>query len=158
MNKQERKHARDIVTAATLLGLHHKGKIHYTQASPARWEGIDHKLLAAKGQFPRNTDCSAFVTWCLWNALHDGPDVVNGTDWASGYTGTMIQHGKVIHDHHYAVRGDAVLYGNPVYHTAIIVGRHAGNLVVVSHGEETGPYVVAWNQWSVNSIHRYITE
>lgn len=161
LTRAERKAARDRATAAALLGLKHARHIHYTQAAPARWEGIDHKLVAAKGAFPHNTDCSAFVTWCLWNALHTAglelPDVVNGQDWKSGYTGTMAQHGKIIANHHYAVRGDAVLYGDPIYHTAILVGRHDGELVAVSHGEETGPYLVRWDQWAVNEIRRYIS-
>lgn len=157
MNRQERKTARDLATAAALLGIAHKDQIHYTQSAPARWEGISKHLLAAKGQFPHHADCSAFVTWCLWQALGHGPDIVNGQDWKAGYTGTLVQHGKVIADHRHAVRGDAVLYGNPVYHTAIVIGRHDGQLVVASHGEESGPYVVPWDAWPVNSIRRYIT-
>lgn len=157
MNREERKKGRDIVTQAALLGITNKDRIHYTEYAPARWEGIDKGLLAAKGEYPHHADCSAFVTWCLWNALRHGPDVVNGQKWKAGYTGTMVSHGRVITDHHYAARGDAVLYGTPTYHTAIIIGRRNGQLLVASHGEESGPYIVPWDAWAVNSIRRYIT-
>jgi cell wall-associated NlpC family hydrolase len=160
LTRADRKAARDRATAAALLGLEHAASIHYTQSASSRWEGIEKRLVAAEGAFPRNTDCSAFVTWCLWNAMHTAglqlPDEVNGQDWKSGYTGTMAQNGKVIANHHYAVRGDAVLYGDPIYHTAILVGRKDGQLVAVSHGEESGPYLVPYDAWPVNEIRRYI--
>lgn len=157
MNRAERWQARDVATHAALLGVRHKDEIHYTQDWQQRWEGISNHLIAAKGQFPHHADCSAFVTWCLWNALRGGPDVVNGENWQAGYTGTLVQHGKVIVHPEHAVRGDAVLYGNPTYHTAIIIGRRDGRLLAASHGEETGPYIVPWNAWPVNSIRRFIT-
>lgn len=156
MNRTERFRARDVVTAAAMLGVRNKDQIHYTENAPARWEGIANGLIAAEGQFPHYADCSAFVTWCLWQALRFGPDAVNGEDWKAGYTGTMMNHGKVV-DPRYAVRGDAVMYGNPVYHTAIVVGRNNGQLMVVSHGEETGPYLIPYNAWGVNCIRRYIS-
>jgi hypothetical protein len=158
MNRTERKGARDVVTAAALLGVQHKDEVHYTQQWDLRWQGIESSRKAAQGQFPHHADCSAFVTWCLWQALGDGPDVVNGERWTAGFTGTMVEHGKVIDDNRHAVRGDAVLYGSPTpFHTAIIIGRRDGKLLAASHGEETGPYIVPWDAWQVNSIRRYIT-
>lgn len=142
-----------------MLGVKHKDQIHYTQDWQQRWVGIENHRIAAKGEYPHFADCSAFVTWCLWQALRSGPDIVNGQAWKAGYTGTMAQHGKVIDDHRNAVRGDAVLYGTPggtPFHTAILIGRHDHQLVAVSHGEESGPYIVPWNAWQVHSIRRYI--
>jgi hypothetical protein len=143
------------VRDAALLAVKNKDAIHYTQNSPARWEGIHNKLIAAKGQFPRYADCSSFVTWCLWQVLGSGPDIVNGTDWKSGYTGTLAQHGHVVSEAEAQV-DDLVFYGNPIYHVAIVIGRQNGVLLVASHGEESGPYIVKYNQWGVNSIRRYL--
>jgi len=118
--------------------------------------GIHNRLLAAKGQFPTEADCSSFATWCLWQVLGTGPDSVNGTGWQSGYTGTLAQHGHPV-SAATAQPGDLVLYGNPIYHVAIVIGRQNGQLIVVSHGEESGPYIVKYNQWPVNSIRRYLS-
>lgn len=151
------KAARDKVVHAAVLSINNKDAIHYTQDWQLRWEGINNHLIAANGQFPHHADCSAFATWCLWQVLRDGPDVINGQDWKAGYTGTMVNHGEVIHDPANARAGDCVLYGNPTYHTAILIGRRNGVLVAASHGEESGPYVVPWNTWGVNSIRRYLS-
>lgn len=143
------------VVNAALLAVKNKDAIHYTQNSPARWSGIHDKLNAAKGQFPHYADCSSFATWCLWQVLGDGPDIVNGTDWKSGYTGTLSRHGREV-PASAAQPGDLVFYGTPIYHVAIVIGRKSGQLIVASHGEESGPYVVKYNQWGVNSIRRYL--
>lgn len=143
------------VVNAALLAVKNKDAIHYTQNSPARWEGIHVKLIAAKGQFPKWIDCSSFATWCLWQALGSGPDTVNGTSWQSGYTGTLAQHGHAV-SAATAQPGDLVFYGSPIYHVAVVIGRQNGVLLVASHGEESGPYVVKYNQWGVNSIRRYL--
>src|SRR3974390_1003156 len=99
--------ARDMAMQAAFLGVHNQPAIHYTQG-PRRWSGIDEYRKAWKGQFPSYADCSAFVTWCLWNGLdhfHIG-DVVNGLNWKAGYTGTMLQHGEIITEGHSLMRGD----------------------------------------------------
>lgn len=143
------------VVNAALLGIRNKAGIHYTQDSPARWSGIHDKLVAAKGQYPHYADCSSFATWCLWQVLGSGPDIVNGTGWRSGYTGTLSQHGHSVSAAS-AQAGDLVFYGHPIYHVAIVIGRKDGHLIVASHGEESGPYVVRYDQWPVNSIRRYL--
>lgn len=143
------------VVNAALLAVKNKAAIHYTQDSPARWEGIHDKLIAAKGQYPHYADCSSFATWCLWQVLGGGPDIVNGTDWKSGWTGTLAKHGHVV-SASAAQPGDLVFYGEPIYHVAMVIGRQNGVLIVASHGEESGPYIVKYNQWSVNSIRRYL--
>lgn len=146
----------DLAVQAALLAIKNKAAIHYTQNSPARWSGIHNGLIAANGQFPKYADCSSFTTWCLWQALRHGADIVNGTGWKSGFTGTQSQHGKAV-SLAQASAGDLVFYGHPIYHVAMIIGKQNGVPVVASHGEESGPYVVKYNQWGVNSIRRYLT-
>jgi cell wall-associated NlpC family hydrolase len=86
-------------------------------------------------------NCSAYVTWCVWQARvkhrgKAGVDVMNGANWSSGWTGTLLQHGK----RHTSTRWwkpgrTLVFYGNPVDHVALYVGGG----MVVSHGSESGP-------------------
>lgn len=154
--------ARDRAVQAALLGLHHAPELHYTQG-PQRWEGIDQHKVARHGEFPRHADCSAFATWCLWNALHlpfGLGDIVNGQGWKAGYTGTLAQHGRRVSDERHALRGDLVLYGPaPTFeHVAIIVGHEKGGRhLVVSNGSERGPFLLPFNYRSdVGQIRRYI--
>lgn len=152
LTQKERIRARDLAVGAALVGLHHAPAIHYSQG-PARFDGIAHDLKAWRGQFPTSLDCSAFVTWCLWNGLdhfHVG-DIVNGAHWRAGYTGTLAGHGvRVDGGQGYPSmalqRADVVLYGwgFPYEHTAIVLGRdrHTGKTLVISHGSEGGPYLL----------------
>jgi hypothetical protein len=165
LTAKQRTRARRIAVRAALLGLHHAEAIHYTQGG-SRWQGIADTRYSARNQYPNYADCSAFVTWCLWNGLfipYRKPDVVNGANWKAGYTGTMIAHGRPIRQLKNVRWGDAVLYGAPGStgrHTAIIVkvGRPRGsNLMVVSHGSEGGPYYLPYNyRRDIHSIRRYI--
>lgn len=161
LNQRQGHVARVLTTQAALLGYHHASEIHYTQGSE-RWSGINKHLIAAKGQFPREADCSAFVTWCLWNSLRlrfGLQDIVNGSNWDAGYTGTLAQHGREVHHVHNVIHGDVVLYGPaPTYeHTAIVVGHRNKIPQVVSHGSELGPYLLPYNYRSdANMIRRYI--
>jgi cell wall-associated NlpC family hydrolase len=150
--------ARDRAVGAAMLGLSHAPNIHYTQDRPfeiaaqgraRRWEGIDARLNAKLGQYPLYADCSAFVTWCLWNGLSipfGCRDTVNGAGWRGGYTGTLLAHGKQVRHDYNIQRADIVIYGNggTGEHTAIVVGRRKsdGKTMCVSHGSEGGPYYV----------------
>lgn len=162
LTREQRSQARDIAVHAALIGLRHAPVIHYTQLSE-RWQGIADTRYAARGQYPNYADCSAFVTWCMWNALavrFSRVDHVNGARWKAGYTGTLIGHGKAIRRSSEIMRADAVIYGpsrNNTEHTAIIVGRKNGVPMVVSHGSEGGPYYLPWNYRSdILSVRRYI--
>lgn len=149
--------ARTMAMQAAYLGYHKRELIHYTESSPARWQGIDLDKKAWRGEFPEWADCSAFVTWCLWNGLHHfyRPDVVNGEAWKAGYTGTMLNHGEIIRGLKKAIRGDAIIYGPawPGQHTAIYVGNNR----VISHGSEEGPLLLPVEyRKDILSIRRYI--
>lgn len=160
--RDQRIRARDRAVGAALLALHHAPQVHYTQM-PARWEGINKKLNARLGQFPKNADCSSFATWCLWNGLQVGfglGDLVNGATWSGGFTGTMLSHGKRVHDVGRVQRADCVIYGNggSGEHTAIVVGRSKNGIpMVVSHGSEAAPFFVPYNyRKDIMQIRRYI--
>jgi hypothetical protein len=165
LSREHRIHARDRAVQAATLALHHAPVIHYTQG-PQRWEGIHQHKNARVGQFPHYADCSAFVTWCLWNGLvlsgFTRRDLVNGENWGGGYTGTMLDHGKAVQHLGNVQRGDAVIYGHgsPGEHTAIVVGRSRGGTgkpMVISHGSEAGPFFLPYDyRDDVMGFRRYI--
>jgi len=157
---------RDRAVHAAMLGVKNAASVHYTQG-PQRWEGIAKKLNARMGQYPNYADCSAFVTWCLWNGLvvpkfpkFVTRDIVNGANWTGGYTGTLLAHGKEVHHLSSVQRADVVIYGNggTGEHTAIIVGRRAdGHPMVVSHGSEPAPFFCAYDyRKDIMCIRRYV--
>jgi hypothetical protein len=149
--------ARDLAIQAAFLGLRHAPALHYTQTAK-RWEGISRGLKAFRGEYPHYADCSAFATWCLWNGLdhYDVRDTVNGQAWKAGYTGTMLQHGKVVAHRGNVLRGDCVLYGRKGTtgeHTAICIGGGK----VISFGSEAGPFLLDIDYRSdIIEIRRYI--
>lgn len=161
LSRDHRIKARDRAVQAAYLAYNHRDRVHYTQKS-RRWEGIQLSCNARIGEFPRYADCSAFVTWCLWNGLHlqfGVRDTVNGTNWRSGFTGTMLEHGKQVHHLSNVQRGDCIIYGEraPGAHTAIVVGVKGGTPVCISHGSEGGPYFVPYNyRGDILQIRRYI--
>lgn len=129
-----------VCTAAAKLALAHAPEIHYTQG-PLRWQGIDKRLIAAHGDFPHYADCSAFYSWCLWQMLRNGQDVVNGSNWTGGYTGTLLLHGERVSR---PVEGAAVIYGVPGT-TGEHVAYSLGDGTVISHGSEAGPFHLPYN-------------
>jgi hypothetical protein len=144
--------ARDRAVNAAMLGLRHAPQMFYTQG-PQRWEGIARKLNAKLGEYPKHVDCSAFVTWCLYNGLvisgFTNRDIVNGADWKGGYTGTLLTHGKQVHHLENVQRADYVIYGNggTGEHTALVVGRRKadGKIMVVSMGSDAGPFYLPYD-------------
>jgi hypothetical protein len=166
--------ARDRAVQAATLALNRAAEIHYTEDTAAqiaaqggvrrRWDGIRLHRNARLGQFPTFADCSSFATWCLWNGLHlafDLGDNVNGGRWTGGYTGSMLDHGLVVDDADHLQRGDCVLYGVPGTvgkHTAMFVGRKSdGTLMVISHGQESGPHFINYDYRSdIMGFRRYI--
>ena len=142
------------VIRAAMLGYMHKDQVHYTQG-PRRWEGITNRCRAHMGRYPHNADCSSYVTWCLWDAFggpNAGADVVNGSHWTAGYTGTLKQHGRRVTLAN-AVSGDLVHYGPGTgAHVAIVVA----NGKVISHGGEAGPHLLRPDYRSdIAEVRRY---
>lgn len=154
LSKAHVKKAVNLTLEAAVLGLHHAPEIHYTQ-SDLRWQGIDRRYVAAKGEYPRFADCSSFATWCLWNGLFvpfGHSDAVNGEHWRAGYTGTLLEHGVRVDS---LIPGDLVIYGSgwPGEHTAV----YTGGGLVVSHGSEAGPFLLPVHYRSdVLEFRRYI--
>jgi cell wall-associated NlpC family hydrolase len=148
--------ARERAVRAAMLGVGNCAQINYTQG-PSRWEGIARGLRAHRREYPRNADCSSFVTWCLWDALGGpkcGDDIVNGADWKAGYTGTQCSNGRIVPLSR-ARPGDLVFYAGSngvVNHVAMLVapGR------VVSHGSQPGPMLLAATYRPVKEIRSYL--
>jgi hypothetical protein len=145
------------VVRSAMLGHTHAAEVHYTMG-PRRWDGITNRCRAHLGRFPRFADCSAYVTWCIWDALGGptaGPDVVNGQLWRGGYTGTMKHNGRrVAGGLANAKPGDLVLYGPGTgKHVTIVVATDK----VVSHGSEAGPHLVKPDyRPDVTEVRRYV--
>lgn len=142
LSEKHRKGAVNGALQAAIVGLHHASQMHYTQDG-RRWEGIDRRRDAAKGEYPHYSDCSSFYTWCAYNGLvlHGGnhSDRVNGLAWRAGYTGTLLRHGR---RRNMPIPGCAIVYGRawPGEHVAL----YTGGGKVVSHGSEGGPYLLNW--------------
>jgi hypothetical protein len=162
LSRDQRIRCRDRVVQAAKLALWHKAQVHYTQNLVQRWDGITNHRNAALGQFPTHSDCSSFATWCLWNGLRlkfGLGDIVNGLGWNAGYTGTMLQHGRIVRHASNALRGDCVFYGNawPAEHVTIVVHLSNGVPMVISHGCELGPFYIPYNYGAnIYQIRRYI--
>ncbi|HYV32766.1 MAG TPA: hypothetical protein VEO53_16885 [Candidatus Binatia bacterium] len=162
LSRDQRIRCRDRVVQAAKLALANKAQVHFTEDLVKRWDGIRNHRNAALGQFPVNCDCSAFATWCLWNGLllrFGLGDIVNGLGWHAGYTGTMLQHGRVVQHPSNALRGDCVFYGSawPADHVTIVVHNSNGMPMVISQGSEPGPFYIPYNYGDpIYQIRRYI--
>ena len=134
------KELRRVIMRAANLGVKLHRSMTYTEG-PGRWSGITQERRSILDETPPYSDCSAFATWCYWDASRwlDMPDIVNGQDWEAGYTGTMVQHGTAIPLADGQL-GDLVFYGavSLPYHVAIF----AGNGEVVSMGRPGAPELV----------------
>lgn len=128
LSTAHRKIVRAAIHFALGLSVAHSAAIGYTQGSQ-RWEWFSHKISAAKGQFPRNLDCSAWATWILYQGLKifGVRDLVNGENWGGGFTGTMLNHGKLVKHRANVKLGDLAIYNG---HVAVCIGGG----YVLSHG------------------------
>jgi hypothetical protein len=157
LSARHRARARQLVVRGAALLLANPAAVHYTQGAE-RWEGIARQLLIARGQYPEHGDCSSTATWLLWNALgraYGVRDVVNGAHWRAGYTGTMLEHGKLVHHEGNVQVGDLAIYGRgfPGEHVAVCLGGG----VVFSHGSEAGPFKLPLHyRPDLMAIRRYI--
>lgn len=153
--------ARNRAVATAELAYKNAAGLHYSQDMAKRWYGISQHKDASKGQWPSYADCSGLVTWCIWNAVflpYGMEDIVNGQNWAAGYTGTMLGKGTSVKATE-MIAGDAIIYGSggTGKHTAICVGKSGSTPMVISHGSESGPHYYAYNYRSdIQSCRRYI--
>lgn len=131
-----RHHSVDDATRAMDLLLKHAPSVHYTQGA-LRWQGISRHLLAKDGHFPNYADCSSAFEWAWWNAIGDGPDLLSGSLWRAGFTGTLLVHGRRVSR---PIEGAAVIYGSgwPGKHVAYCLDAHWA----ISHGSEAAPFHV----------------
>jgi cell wall-associated NlpC family hydrolase len=156
--------ARERAVQAAELARAHRDDILYSQEARPRWEGISKKRRARRGEFPKQADCSSFVTWCLWNGLFlrfEVEDIVNGADWKGGFTGTLLDHGKKVRRPANMLPGDLVHYDPdpPKFksaHVTIYVRRQNGVPMVISLGSDACPCFVKYDYRPVREIRRYI--
>lgn len=129
---------RKQIVAAARLCFDHRGEIHYTQniedmSLPRRMEGVRMKLKPP--DFPKNEDCSSFVTWCYFAAGAEDP---NGSGYdGSGSTASQSPRGTEVSEPRL---GDLVFYGpsrNEINHVNLYVGGGK----IIGHGGESGPNV-----------------
>lgn len=137
-------HARRVIIKDAHNMLVRKHSVHYSQRGD-RWEGIEDRCTHMRGTFPKHCDCSSTTTWMLWDAMarpYGVRDLVNGTNWKSGYTGTQYDHGKrVKHDSNLKI-GDLIFYGDQGGGIPEHVTIYIGGGMVFSHGSEGGPYIL----------------
>jgi len=136
-----------IVTAARALYAN-RNSGHYSQDQNKRWMGITNRVYPPNS--PTYSDCSSAATWCYWTQYGSGPDFLNGQNWQAGYTGTLIQHGRVV-SYTSAQPGDLCFYYNPVSHVSIYVGDGQ----VVSHGSDPAA-LLRVNSPNLNHCRSYL--
>jgi len=101
-----------------------------------RWSGISGHICPPSS--PSASDCSSSVTWIYWTVFGNGPDFVNGANWAAGNTNSLLTNGREV-TMDQAQPGDVVFYGashTSLSHSAIYVG----NGKVVSHGRDPASF------------------
>lgn len=146
---------REKAYTAARVAYDHRSEITYTEGWQ-RWSGIIGHRRAYLHEFPRFIDCSAFVTWCLWDATRaeKSGDFVNGLGWGGGYTGTMTRHGE--HVSLDALKtADAVFYGGS-FDVPAHVALYIGSGKVISHGMEGDPRIYPLNLNGALSLNRAI--
>lgn len=125
------------IVAEAMWGVSNTAAIHYEQRRPIDGLNQRHKL-------PLYTDCSGFATLCYkWAGVPEDP---NGNNYnGSGYTGTLLAHMTPVTQAQLQP-GDFVLWARNGQgeHVAIVVETGSDPLLV-SHGQESGPYTVSFS-------------
>ncbi|MBZ4415047.1 peptidoglycan-binding protein [Myxococcus sp. RHSTA-1-4] len=133
---------RTKIIAEAQWGISNTSSIHYKQLRPM--DGINQRR-----KLPLNTDCSGFVTLCYkWAGASDP----NGLGYnGQGYTGTLLSYLSRISQSQVQA-GDLVLWARngKGEHVALVL-EPGSDPMLVSHGEESGPYKVRFS--SSNRYH-----
>ncbi len=133
---------REKIVAEAQWGLTNAAAIHYKQLRPIDGINQRHKL-------PLDTDCSGFVTLCYkWAGAGDP----NGLGFnGQGYTGTLLANLTAVTQSQVKA-GDLVLWSRDGKgeHVALVL-EPGSDPMLVSHGEEAGPYTVRFS--SSNRYH-----
>jgi len=128
---------RQRIAAWANWGVRNEPRIHYRQLRPV--DGLNDP-----GKLPLSTDCSGFVTLCYkWAGVPEDP---NGNNYnGTGYTGTLLNHMTPISQAQLQP-GDLVLWARSGVgkHVSLVVEVRSDPLLV-SHGQESGPYTVSFS-------------
>lgn len=165
LDAKDRATARRIFIKGVEVLMQHPAQLHYSQDMRLRWEGIDDEIIPwtasgrLNGKYPKHGDCSSTGTYLLWLALAHHfhlPDRVNRQGWKAGYTGTLFDHGKPVHDLSRLKIGDAIIYGRSASATEHVAWSIGGRRAF-SHGSEGGPFIVDFEYRSDRvGVRRYI--
>ena len=138
---------RQRIVDAAHCGFVNRDQMDYTQTS-RRMDGVKRKLKPPT--CPTAEDCSSFATWCYFAAGAEDP---NGRDYDGlGFTGTLVTRGRTTST---PQPGDLVFYGGTASvpaHVAVYVG----NGKVVSHGQPSGPSLLAHDYRPIQQIRTYL--
>jgi hypothetical protein len=150
LNARDRAVARRLFIKGVEVLMAHPVQLHYSQDMTLRWEGIHDEIVPwfksgrLNGRYPKHGDCSSTGTYLMWLALAHHfhlPDRVNGQNWYAGFTGTLLDHGKTIHDLSRLKIGDAIIYGRSAGATSHVAWAIGGRRAF-SHGGDAGPFIV----------------
>jgi hypothetical protein len=122
------------IAAAARCGYDNREEVSYTQEAGTRMDGILQERRPP--DFPRFADCSSFAIWCYWAAGAPDP---NESGYSGGWSGSLVQKGQETDE---AGVGDIAFYGtsrSDINHVTVSVG----NGRCVSHGQESGPLLLA---------------
>jgi peptidoglycan hydrolase-like protein with peptidoglycan-binding domain len=132
--------------AAALMTVRHRSVIHYTQGA-LRMSGVTRKMYPPN--YPHYADCSAHATWVYFVAGAPDPNGLGYNGY--GYTGTQQRRGRSVRWQAAPILALA-FYGRPIGHVGTVVKRG----MVVSHGSEIGPLLVAINYRPVVLVKVYV--
>jgi hypothetical protein len=128
--------SRDVrarIVAYCRWGIANEPQIHYAQTRPIP--------LAQRKQLPLTTDCSGFATCAYADA--GAPDPNGNAYSGSGYTGTLLAHGRHIARRD-AKPGDLAVFGPGAGHHVVVL-LEPGTVtdpLTCSHGQEAGPIAI----------------